>query len=41
LESVSLILESCGIVKNKLKDYQGALEDLDEANVLDPNNAFT
>jgi hypothetical protein len=35
------ILESCGIIKNKLKDYQGVLEDLDEADVLDPNNAFT
>jgi hypothetical protein len=24
-----------------LKDYQGALKDLDKANVLEPNNAFT
>jgi len=24
-----------------LDDYQGALEDLDKANVLKPNNAFT
>jgi len=24
-----------------LKEYQGALEDLDKANVLEPNNAFT
>jgi len=24
-----------------LKDYQGALENLDKANVLEPNNAFT
>jgi tetratricopeptide (TPR) repeat protein len=24
-----------------LKDYQGALEDLDKADVLQPNNAFT
>jgi len=23
-----------------LKDYQGALEDLDKVNVLGPNNAF-
>jgi tetratricopeptide (TPR) repeat protein len=34
------ILESCGIVKNKLKDYWRALEDLDEADVFDPKNAF-
>jgi tetratricopeptide (TPR) repeat protein len=24
-----------------LEDYQGALEDLDKAHVLEPNNAFT
>jgi tetratricopeptide (TPR) repeat protein len=24
-----------------LHDYQGALEDLDKANILEPNNAFT
>ncbi|CAK9877013.1 unnamed protein product [Sphagnum jensenii] len=24
-----------------LKDYQGSLEDLDKANVLEPNDAFT
>ncbi len=23
-----------------LKDYQGALKDLDKANILEPNNAF-
>jgi hypothetical protein len=34
-------LTICGNVKRVLKDYEGALEDLDEAHVLDPNNAFT
>jgi len=24
-----------------LDDYQGALEDLDKADILEPNNAFT
>jgi hypothetical protein len=28
-------------VKRMLKDYQGALEDLDKAHVLEPNYAFT
>jgi tetratricopeptide (TPR) repeat protein len=28
-------------VKRMLKDYQGALENLDKADVLEPNNAFT
>jgi tetratricopeptide (TPR) repeat protein len=30
-----------GVVKNELDDYQGALDDLDKANVLKPNNVFT
>jgi len=30
-----------GDVKRMLKEYQGALEDLDKADVLEPNNAFT
>ncbi|CAK9273806.1 unnamed protein product [Sphagnum jensenii] len=30
-----------GDVKGMLKDYQGALKDLDKANVLEPNDAFT
>jgi tetratricopeptide (TPR) repeat protein len=34
-------LQSHGIVKNMLKDYQGALEDLDKVDVFDPNNAIT
>jgi hypothetical protein len=28
-------------VKTMLEDYQGALKDLDKADVLGPNNAFT
>jgi tetratricopeptide (TPR) repeat protein len=28
-------------VKRKLKDYQGALNDFDKVDVLEPNNAFT
>ncbi len=35
------ILKSRGNVKRMLKDYQGALEDLDKANVLEPNDVFT
>jgi tetratricopeptide (TPR) repeat protein len=30
-----------GDIKRNLEDYVGALEDLDKANVLEPNNAFT
>jgi hypothetical protein len=29
-----------GDVKGMLEDYQGALEDLNKANVLGPNNAI-
>jgi tetratricopeptide (TPR) repeat protein len=29
------------LVKRMLEDYQGALEDIDKANVLDLNNAST
>ncbi len=29
------------LVKKMLEDYQGALEDIDKANVLDLNNAST
>ncbi len=29
-----------GNVKTKLKDYQGALENLDKVHVLEPNNVF-
>jgi len=29
------------VVKMMLQEYQGALEDLDKADVLEPNNAFT
>jgi hypothetical protein len=34
-------LQSRGDVKRKLKECQGALEDLDKVDVLEPNNAFT
>jgi tetratricopeptide (TPR) repeat protein len=30
-----------GDVKRMLEDYQGALDDLDKADVFEPNNAFT
>ncbi len=34
-------LESHGVVKRMLKDYQGALEDPNKAHVLEANDAFT
>jgi hypothetical protein len=34
-------LQSLGNVKQKMKDYQGIVEDLDKVYVLHPTNAFT
>jgi tetratricopeptide (TPR) repeat protein len=34
-------LRNYGNVKRMLKEYEGALEDLDKANVLELNNTFT
>jgi hypothetical protein len=36
----AIVFQTCGEIKTMLKDYQGASEDFDKANVLEPNNVF-
>ncbi|KAH8955755.1 hypothetical protein BDL97_07G003500 [Sphagnum fallax] len=40
-QTMHALLMRRGNVKRMLDDYQGALEDLDKADVLEPNDAFT
>ncbi len=40
-QTMNSLCKAVEVSKKMLEDYQGALEDLDKADVLEPNNVFT